>query len=77
MVKPGGEKVVVETYGEAAPGVVRGQVERVHSLDTDGRGFAEVGERDPDVGRLQDRYPGLRPVLFYSPYDHATLLCVV
>jgi DNA-3-methyladenine glycosylase II len=51
--------------------VVRDQVERVLSLDTDGRGFAAVGERDPVVGRLQDRYPGLRPVLFYSPYEAA------
>ena len=71
LVKPGAEKVVVETYGEAAPEVVRGQVERILSLDTDGRGFAAVGERDPVVGRLQDRYPGLRPVLFYSPYEAA------
>jgi DNA-3-methyladenine glycosylase II len=71
LVKPGAEKVVVETYGEAAPEVVRDQVERVLSLDTDGRGFEAVGERDPVVGRLQDRYPGLRPVLFYSPYEAA------
>lgn len=71
LVKSEGEKVVVETYGEAAPEVVRDQVERLLSLDTDGRGFPEVGEHDPVVGRLQERYPGLRPVLFYSPYEAA------
>ena len=27
--------------------------------------------RDPAIGRLQARYPGLRPVLFHSPYEAA------
>jgi len=70
-IYPEDRKVVVETYGGAAPEVVRDQVERVLSLDVDGRGFPEVGRRDPVVGRLQERYPGLRPVLFYSPYEAA------
>ena len=30
-----------------------------------------MGERDPVVGRLQARYPGLRPVCFFSPYEAA------
>ena len=66
-----GEKVVVDTYGEAAPETVRDQVERVLSLDVDGSGFPAVGERDPVVRELQRRYPGLRPVCFYSPYEAA------
>ena len=70
-VYPEGEKVVVETYGEAAPETVRDQTERVLSLDVDGGRFPEIGERDPVVGRLQGRYPGLRPVCFYSPYEAA------
>ena len=57
-VYPEGENVVIETYGEAAPETVRDQVERVLSLDVDGRRFTEVGERDPVVGELQERYPG-------------------
>jgi DNA-3-methyladenine glycosylase II len=64
-------KVIVETYGEAAPEAVRSQVGRILSLDADGRGFPGVGERDPVVGALQERYPGLRPVLFWSPYEAA------
>lgn len=64
-------KVIVQTYGEATPETVRDQVERILSLDTDGRAFPEVGRRDPVVGQLQERYPGLRPVLFYSPYEAA------
>ena len=70
-VYPEGEKVVVETYGEAAPETVRDQTERILSLDVDGGRFMEIGERDPVVGGLQGRYPGLRPVCFYSPYEAA------
>ena len=70
-VYPEGEKVVIETYGEAPPQTVRDQVERILSLDVDGSRFPEVGERDPVVGGLQRRYPGLRPVCFYSPYEAA------
>ena len=66
-----GGVVVGEVFGEADVGVVRGQVARILSLDVDGRGFAGVGARDPVVGRLQARYPGLRPVCFYSPYEAA------
>ena len=28
-----------------------------------------MGERDPAIGRLQARYPGLRPVSFPSPFE--------
>lgn len=70
VTQDGGE-VAIETYGEAAPATVRDQVIRILSLDVDGRGFAAVGERDPVVAELQARYPGLRPVLFHSPYEAA------
>jgi DNA-3-methyladenine glycosylase II len=46
-------------------------VRRILSLDVDGSGFAAVGLRDPVVGELQRRYPGLRPVGFHSPYEAA------
>jgi len=50
---------------------VRSQVERILALDVDGTGFPAVGERDPVAGELQRRYPGLRPVGFWSPYEAA------
>ena len=50
---------------------LRPQVERILSLDVDGSGFPEVGEHDPVAGELQQRYPGLRPVGFWSPYEAA------
>jgi DNA-3-methyladenine glycosylase II len=60
-----------EAEGDAAPARVREEVERILCLDVDGTGFAAVGERDEVVGALQARFPGLRPVLFFSPYEAA------
>jgi len=50
---------------------VRRQAARVLSLDHDGTEFTAIGERDPVIGRLQQIAPGLRPPLFYSPYEAA------
>jgi DNA-3-methyladenine glycosylase II len=47
------------------------QVERILSLDIDGRGFPDIALHDPVVAQLQSRYPGLRPVCFWSPYEAA------
>ncbi len=58
-------------YGEVEVGPVRKQVRRILSLDVDGSGYPKVGQRDPVIGRLQARYPGMRPVCFYSPYEAA------
>ena len=71
---PGG--VACEVVAPAAPGrdllaAVRAQVARILSLDVDGSGFPAVGERDPVIAGLQRRYPGLRPVAFWSPYEAA------
>ena len=63
--------VAGEVFGEADPEAVRDQVARILSLDVDGTGFPEVGRRDPVVGQLQGRWPGLRPVGFFSPYEAA------
>jgi DNA-3-methyladenine glycosylase II len=56
---------------DTASADVRDQVARVLSLDHDGDEFLAVGQRDPVVGRLQSVAPGLRPPLFYSPYEAA------
>ena len=68
--------VTGEIVSPAAPGpelaaAIRAQVARILSLDVDGSGFPAVGERDPVVAGLQRRYPGLRPVGFWSPYEAA------
>jgi DNA-3-methyladenine glycosylase II len=58
-------------FGEANPDQVVDQVCRVLSLDHSGSAWAEVGGRDPVICRLQTELPGLRPVLFHSPYEAA------
>jgi DNA-3-methyladenine glycosylase II len=68
-----GGEVRLTTF--APPGTdlaaVRDQVLRVLSLDHDATGYARIGQRDPVIGRLQQAAPGLRPPLFYSPYEAA------
>ena len=78
------QQVGVEVRQDAAGvhGTIRGpddvdvdatarQVARVLSLDHDGTEFTRVGHRDPVIGALQSVAPGLRPPLFYSPYEAA------
>jgi DNA-3-methyladenine glycosylase II len=76
QVRQDGGTVTASVISPQAPGAelitaVRAQIERILSLDVDGSGFPAVGERDPVVGRLQRRYPGLRPIGFWSPYEAA------
>jgi DNA-3-methyladenine glycosylase II len=63
-------------HGEASGSddieTVRRQAARSLSLDHDGRGWMEVGARDPVLGALQAQYDWLRPVCFYSAYEAAT-----
>ena len=49
----------------------RRDVERILSLDVDGRAFAALGEHDAVVAGLQQRHGALRPVLFFTPYEAA------
>jgi DNA-3-methyladenine glycosylase II len=50
---------------------VEAHAARVLSLDVDGRGLAEVGERDEVVGRLLREAGGRRPVCFGTPFEAA------
>ena len=63
-------------YGEAPSGAVRHQVERILSLDVDGRRWAEVGRRDPVVAKLQRMFPGFRPVNWSNAYE-AAAWCII
>jgi DNA-3-methyladenine glycosylase II len=47
------------------------QVARVLSIDHDATGFQALGDHDPVIARLLEAAPGLRPPLFYSPYEGA------
>ncbi len=60
-----------EVQGGCDVDAVRAQVARILSLDHDGEAWLAVGEADPVIGRLQREHPGVRPVLFHSPYEAA------
>jgi DNA-3-methyladenine glycosylase II len=73
-------EVEVTQAGAAAHVVVTGEGDlegaaaqacRFLALDVDGRGWPEVGRRDPVIGDAQQRLPGLRPCGFHSPYEAA------
>jgi DNA-3-methyladenine glycosylase II len=66
----GSVEVEVHAAAEVAPAALV-QVRRILSLDVDGSDFTRLGEKDPVLRRMQSRYPGLRPVLFHSPYEAA------
>jgi DNA-3-methyladenine glycosylase II len=65
-------ELIGHAYGDVEVEIVQRQTARILSLDVDGRGFADVGRRDPIAAELQQRFPGLRPVCFYSAYEAAT-----
>jgi DNA-3-methyladenine glycosylase II len=71
LTQDGDGVVHCQVFGEADAEQVLNQVRRVLSLDHSGTAWAEVGRRDPLIGRLQGEFPGLRPVLFHSPYEAA------
>lgn len=60
-----------QVYGEGEVKAVSHQVARILSLDVDGRGWPDVGRRDPVVGQLQEMFPGSRPVNWSSAYEAA------
>jgi DNA-3-methyladenine glycosylase II len=55
---------------------VRRDVERILCLDIDATDFPALGRHDPVVEALQKRFAGLRPVLFYTPYE-AAAWCII
>jgi DNA-3-methyladenine glycosylase II len=74
-VRQDGDTLHLVVYGDGGPepdlDQVGRQVARVLSVDHDGDAFAEVGGRDPVIAKLLAAAPGLRPPLFYSPYEAA------
>ena len=64
-------KVSGTVYGDAKVSAVAKQVERILSLDVDGRGWPGAGKRDPVVAELQRMFPGFRPVNWSNAYEAA------
>jgi DNA-3-methyladenine glycosylase II len=51
--------------------VIQAQIARMLSLDQDGDAFAALADKDEVVGSLQRQLPGIRPVIFPTPYECA------
>jgi len=66
-----GDALVGQVSDGADIDAAKGQVARMFSLDVDATEYPLVGRRDPAVGRIMRAHPGLRPVLFPSPYEAA------
>jgi DNA-3-methyladenine glycosylase II len=73
LMRQRGESITGDVYGADEADAERAwqQALATVSLDVDGRGFIDIGRRDPVIGRLQGEYNNLRPVLFHSPYEAA------
>jgi DNA-3-methyladenine glycosylase II len=63
--------VELTLHGDGDPAELERQVARIFALDVDATGLAEVAERDEVVAGLVRQLPGLRPVLFATPYEAA------
>ena len=68
--EPGGA-LVAEISGVTDLAAAERQLRRILSVDRPAGGWLAAGQRDPVLGRLQADHPGLRPVLFHSPYEAA------
>lgn len=63
--------LVAEVCGDAGIAAAEAQIRRILSIDTDVTGWLAAGQADPVLGAVQAENPGLRPVLFHSPYEAA------
>jgi DNA-3-methyladenine glycosylase II len=63
--------LAADISGDAAMGEAVAQIRRILSIDTDVAGWLAAGLADPILGAVQADNPGLRPVLFHSPYEAA------
>lgn len=70
VMRQDGAEITGEVHGGGDAQRAWQQALETVSLDVDGTGFAEVGRRDPVIGKLQQEHR-LRPVLFHSPYEAA------
>ena len=70
-VTQAGDTARVVLAGDGDLDAAAAQVRRFLALDVDGRGWPEVGRRDPVIADARERLPGLRPCGFHSPYEAA------
>jgi DNA-3-methyladenine glycosylase II len=70
-VTQAGDTAHLTLAGDGDLDAAAAQARRFLALDVDGRGWPQVGRRDPVIADAQARLPGLRPCGFHSPYEAA------
>jgi hypothetical protein len=65
------DSLTAEVECEGPADAAEAQLRRILSIDAGADGWLAAGRADQMLGRLQAAYPGLRPVLFHSPYEAA------
>jgi DNA-3-methyladenine glycosylase II len=65
------DSLEAEVSGDADPAAAQAQIRRILSIDADPSAWLAAGRADPVLGAVQAGLPGLRPVLFHSPYEAA------
>jgi DNA-3-methyladenine glycosylase II len=63
--------LVAELAGPADSAAAERQIRRILCVDQPSDGWIAAGRADPVLGAAQGAHPGLRPVLFHSPYEAA------
>ena len=63
--------MAAEVSGDAEIAAAEAQIRRILSIDADVTDWLAAGQADPVLGAVQADNPGLRPVLFNSPYEAA------
>jgi DNA-3-methyladenine glycosylase II len=63
--------LAADVTGDVPPDAAEAQVRRILSVDTGVDAWLAAGRVDRVLGDVQAAYPGLRPVLFHSPYEAA------
>lgn len=71
LTQPEPTRVLATVYGAANVDRVKAQVARILSLDVDGRDWPAVAKRDRVVAKLQQMFPGFRPVNWSNAYEAA------
>jgi DNA-3-methyladenine glycosylase II len=71
LSQPSDGSLIADISGDADPAAAQAQIRRILSIDTDSAGWLAAGLADPVLGAAQQAFPGLRPVLFHSPYEAA------
>jgi DNA-3-methyladenine glycosylase II len=71
LSQSGDGSLVTELSGDGDKVAAQAQIRRILSIDADPSGWLAAGRADPVLGGIQAALPGLRPVLFHSPYEAA------